>query len=74
MPMNTIASIELSLYNPEWVSIFNKEKERIFKKCKEADLLIEHIGSTATLSAVAKPEIDIMIGVESVGNCEKRGI
>lgn len=64
--MNVIAPVILSKYDPNWVAVFNKEKEIISKAFGEDDLLIEHIGSTAIAGSVAKPEIDILIGLEKL--------
>ncbi len=55
--------VELSSYNEEWEEIFLAEKDLIAKHL--SDIHIEHIGSTSVKGMVAKPIIDIMIGVQS---------
>lgn len=66
--MNNLAPVKLSRYDPKWITIFNKEKEKIFNELVVKDILIEHIGSTAIPDAIAKPEIDIMIGFKKIKN------
>lgn len=68
--MNKIAPVKLSKYDPKWVIVFNKEKEKILNKI-EKSLLIEHIGSTAIPGSIAKPEIDIMIGIKTLKDSKK---
>lgn len=69
--MNVLAHVKLSSYDPKWIVIFNKEKEKILNRVAEKNLLIEHIGSTAILGAVAKPEVDIMIGLKKLKNASQ---
>ena len=57
--------ITLEQYNPEWVTHYKDAASQllpIFKNIKG----IEHIGSTAIEGMLAKPIIDILIGVEEV--------
>jgi len=60
-------SIILKEYNENWPRVFNAEAARLTK------LLscyihggIEHVGSTSVPGLLAKPTIDIMVGVESL--------
>ena len=61
------ASVEIVAYNPTWPEEFQMERQAL-----EAVLApwlvgsIEHVGSTAVPGLVAKPIIDIMVGVESL--------
>ena len=64
--MNTIAPITLCLYNQNWIDVFNSEKEKISCVFGQKNVLIEHIGSTAICGTIAKPEIDIMIGLKDL--------
>lgn len=56
--------VVITEYDPEWVNLFNKEKELIEKLFKNVSLQIEHVGSTAVPGLAAKPIVDIMIGVD----------
>jgi GrpB-like predicted nucleotidyltransferase (UPF0157 family) len=60
-------SISVVDYDPEWVKKF--ESERYFLYSLISDYIegsIEHVGSTAIVGMVAKPIIDIMVGVKSL--------
>lgn len=61
------APVELSSYRSEWPAKFEAEKAVL------KDILgpwlggkIEHVGSTAVPGLIAKPVIDIMVGVKSL--------
>ena len=51
-------------YDPNWILKFNKEKENLMQALGILAIQIEHIGSTAIEGLIAKPIIDILIGVE----------
>jgi GrpB-like predicted nucleotidyltransferase (UPF0157 family) len=51
-------------YNPEWPRRFEEIKGFLEKKISKACLRIEHVGSTAIPSMIAKPIIDIIIVIE----------
>jgi GrpB-like predicted nucleotidyltransferase (UPF0157 family) len=55
--------IKLSEYNPDWPSVFEKEREILRATLSLNEPVIEHIGSTAVPNLAAKPVIDIMIGL-----------
>ncbi len=61
------APIELSSYNPEWPTRFKAEKS-VLAKIISPWLWgsIEHVGSTAVPGLIAKPVIDIMVGIKSL--------
>lgn len=61
------AKIELENYTPNWVSKF--KSERLFLENTIGNWIhggIEHVGSTSVPDMMAKPVIDIMVGVESL--------
>lgn len=74
-------NVRLSVYNNEWLSRYQDEKNLILSLSDEnLPLSLEHIGSTAIPGTIAKPILDIMIGVPgleyfSAVNCllAKRG-
>ncbi|SKC63659.1 GrpB family protein [Ohtaekwangia koreensis] len=63
---NSLFPVKLVEHNPEWRTIYTKEKEKIIKKLgAEIILRIEHFGSTSIQNIKAKPYIDILIQVSS---------
>ncbi len=60
----------LKKYNPEWVAIFEHEKEMIEDAFGDELARIEHIGSTAIPGMVAKPILDVMVAVDSIDDYE----
>lgn len=58
--------IKLIPHQKEWDNYFIKEKSRLLKAIPE--LKIEHIGSTSVSSIVAKPIIDILVGIDKIKN------
>lgn len=59
---NTVA---LESFSSEWDDYFRLEKERILEEIKDKILSIEHVGSTSIKNSVAKPIIDICIGIDN---------
>ena len=55
-------SVELSVGRTDWAQLFTEEREKLHQVLPE-EAVIEHIGSTAVPGMVAKPVIDIMVGV-----------
>jgi GrpB-like predicted nucleotidyltransferase (UPF0157 family) len=55
--------VHLCSYDPEWPLLFASEAERI-KTVLPPDAVIEHIGSTSVQGLLAKPIIDIMVGLQ----------
>ena len=56
--------VEIVPYNSKWPELFKKEKLNLLNLIPINKLAIEHIGSTAIPNIMAKPVIDIMIGVQ----------
>jgi GrpB-like predicted nucleotidyltransferase (UPF0157 family) len=54
--------VRLSAYNPEWPALFAAEADRI-RSALRPRAAVEHIGSTSVTGLLAKPIIDIMLGV-----------
>ena len=55
--------IVLVEYDPEWSSIYEKEKQLLQSILDGMELRIEHIGSTSVKGLGAKPIIDVMPGL-----------
>jgi GrpB-like predicted nucleotidyltransferase (UPF0157 family) len=58
--------IHLEPHQTNWEAEFRYERNRIAASLGVSSVAIEHIGSTAVSSILAKPIIDIMIGAERV--------
>lgn len=59
---NTVA---LEGFSSEWDEYFRLENERILEAIKDKIISIEHVGSTSIKNSVAKPIIDICIGIDN---------
>jgi GrpB-like predicted nucleotidyltransferase (UPF0157 family) len=57
-------TVSLVKYNPEWIELFNKEKVLLKEILGQDAIGIEHIGSTAIIGIMAKPVIDIALGID----------
>lgn len=62
--------VKLFPYTSEWNTEFLNIKQQIKEATNLKDNQIEHIGSTAITDMIAKPIIDIMIGVDDIENVE----
>jgi len=51
-------------YNPKWRQLFEKEKHLIEFAINKLKIWIEHIGSTAVEGLIAKPIVDIQLGIK----------
>lgn len=58
--------VKLVPYNKNWKNEFEKVKEIIHNSTGIENDKIEHIGSTAIKNIMAKPLIDILVGVENI--------
>ena len=58
--------IRIVPYNPDWIKLFEQEKELIIRTLGEYVLNIEHFGSTSVEGLAAKPTIDIMVEMSNL--------
>jgi len=58
--------VEIVSYQNEWTTIYKETKTAIEKALDNIHFEIEHIGSTSINNMVAKPIIDIAIGLENL--------
>jgi len=58
-------------YDPNWPTLYEKEKDHILEAIGHKVLAIEHMGSTAVPGLGAKPIIDIMAGVGGKGDADE---
>ncbi len=61
----------LCAYSDDWPVQFSIESEKILSACRDHVIAIEHVGSTSIQGLVAKPIVDIMIGVRSLDVADK---
>jgi GrpB-like predicted nucleotidyltransferase (UPF0157 family) len=61
-------------YDPRWPDMFLAEKARLEAAVGEHVVAIDHIGSTSIPGLIAKPVIDIMIGVEDIADAREQCI
>jgi GrpB-like predicted nucleotidyltransferase (UPF0157 family) len=64
-PEHLDEEIHLCSYDPEWPRLFLREAARI-KAALSSDTTVEHIGSTSVPGLLAKPVIDIMVGLQQL--------
>jgi GrpB-like predicted nucleotidyltransferase (UPF0157 family)/8-oxo-dGTP pyrophosphatase MutT (NUDIX family) len=55
-------------YDPSWPAMFERERVAIMSALANLDVAIEHNGSTAVPGLVAKPKIDILVGLRTWDN------
>ena len=64
-------AVKLVEYREEWKTCFEQEKQLLLEAVSDYAAQIEHIGSTSVPEVVAKPIIDILIGVENLEIVQK---
>lgn len=57
-------------YDPQWPAMFEAERLRIQQKLGHLVREIHHVGSTAVPAMKAKPEIDLLIVVNSISEID----
>jgi GrpB-like predicted nucleotidyltransferase (UPF0157 family) len=62
----TKEKVTLVTYDASWPVKYQEEKQRIIEAIGKYVLAIEHIGSTAIPFMIAKPVIDIQVGLKSL--------
>ncbi|SRR6266566_1762225 len=63
--------IEIAEYDTGWPARFATEAEQIRRLLETPSLEIEHHGSTAVPGLAAKPVIDMLVAVDSIGSAEQ---
>jgi len=58
--------VKLEPYDYNWLILFDKERELLSSQLKGLIINMEHVGSTSIEGLLAKPIIDIAIGVSSL--------
>ena len=62
--------VHLCPYDASWPALFASEARRV-SVALPGDVAIEHIGSTSVPGLLAKPIVDIMVGVEPYHNLDR---
>jgi GrpB-like predicted nucleotidyltransferase (UPF0157 family) len=60
-------------YDPRWPRMLEQEKARVAAALGPVVIDVEHFGSTAVPGLAAKPVIDLMVGVDQLGEHEAYG-
>jgi GrpB-like predicted nucleotidyltransferase (UPF0157 family) len=63
--------IEIVEYDTRWPAKFATEAEQIRRLLDRPSLEIEHHGSTGVPGLAAKPVIDMLVAVDSIGTAEE---
>lgn len=63
--------VRLESHYDEWEKEFLRVKEDILNSTSIQENRIEHIGSTAIKNIVAKPILDLVVGVDDIENVDK---
>lgn len=66
-----IETVRLVPHDESWKEIFLAEKAELKKILGDKVLGIEHVGSTAITGIKAKPVLDLMVGVKTLGEPEE---
>ncbi|MDO8561273.1 MAG: GrpB family protein [bacterium] len=66
-----IDTVKLSDHDDSWHEIFLSEKEKLQEILGDKVEGIEHVGSTAIKGIKAKPILDLMVGVKTLGEPEE---
>ena len=61
-------SIVIADYDPRWPAMYTEESARVHDAIGEWLVGIEHVGSTSVPGLAAKPTVDIMPGLRSLGD------
>lgn len=65
-------SVRLESWTGRWLLSFTEEARRLEGAFADIDASIEHIGSTSVRGLVAKPIIDVLVGVTELSDVEAR--
>lgn len=67
IPVNTPTPIDgqvvLEPYDPNWVAMYESESAHVLQALGDKAIVLEHIGSTSVPGMLAKPCIDMVLGV-----------
>ena len=64
--------VKLVPYDNEWENEFLRVKQEIIKHTNLNDASIQHIGSTSIVGILAKPILDMVVGVDDINDVDKK--
>lgn len=64
-------TVDLVDYSPDWTAAFDAERLALKDALGGDAVVVEHIGSTAVPGLVAKPTIDIAVGVTAISDVHR---
>ncbi|MGB2992976.1 MAG: GrpB family protein [Paenisporosarcina sp.] len=64
--------VKLVPYDNEWENEFLRVKKEIIKHTNLNDTSIQHIGSTSIVGILAKPILDMVVGVDDINDVDKK--
>lgn len=64
-------SVKLHPYHKQWAAEFEKEKQRLLNKLGDLVVDVQHIGSTSVPGLIAKPILDMSVGVKRFKDARK---
>jgi GrpB-like predicted nucleotidyltransferase (UPF0157 family) len=64
--------VKLVPYDNEWENEFLRVKKEIIKHTNLNDASIQHIGSTSIVGIMAKPILDMVVGVDDINDVDKK--
>ena len=67
-----MAAVILAPWSPDWPLAFTTLAASLAPVFSGTDARVEHIGSTAVPGLVAKPVLDVLVGVAALGEVEAR--
>ena len=63
-----VGKVRLAEYRPDWPHAFERERARVAEALHERAPVIEHVGSTAIPGIIAKPLLDMMVGIPNIAD------
>ncbi|WP_373045424.1 GrpB family protein [Vulgatibacter sp.] len=63
-------TVQLVPADPTWPAAFAREAARLREAAGDTPVVIEHIGSTAVPRLLAKPTVDVLVGVPTLADAD----
>ena len=64
--------VKLVPYDNEWEDEFLRVKKEIINQTNLNDASIQHIGSTSIVGILAKPILDMVVGVDDINDVDEK--
>jgi len=69
---DTRSRVNIVPYDPDWPRRFEEERRILAAAFAGSDVVVEHVGSTAVPCLGAKPVIDVLVGLQTLAEVERR--